>query len=82
MATTLPDTAIAAANNGSNINVYFQQTDGSIVEHTLRQRGGKWSWKESTNKPVSAGSAKIFTPLAATIVVGDNDDDAAEVSRC
>jgi hypothetical protein len=79
MATTLPDTAIAAANDGANINVYFQQTDGSIVEHTWRQRKDKkWKWQASSKLPLAAGVAKFFTPLAANIKEVDDDDDSVE----
>ncbi|KAF7181192.1 hypothetical protein CNMCM7691_000321 [Aspergillus felis] len=66
MATVLHDTAIAASNNGSNINVYAQQRDGSVVEYTYRP---DWSpdWEKSDFLPVAAGEAKLFTPLAANV---------------
>jgi hypothetical protein len=66
MATILLDTAIAASNNGSNINVYAQQTDGSVVEYTYRS---DWSpkWQKSDFSPVAAGEAKLFTPLTANV---------------
>ncbi|EED12704.1 fucose-specific lectin FleA [Talaromyces stipitatus ATCC 10500] len=69
MAHTLPDTAIAASNNGSNINVYFQVTDGSIVEHLYRFIPGSdsASWIPNPDPVVKAGEAKFFTPLAAHV---------------
>lgn len=74
MATVLADTAIAAANDDSHVNVYAQLTDGTITERMYRN--GKW--KTSTKNPAESGKAKLFTPLAASIEATD-DDDATEV---
>ena len=76
MATALPDSAIAAANDGSKINVYSQLTDGTLVEHFFRN--GKW--KTATKNPADPGKAKLFTPLAASIEAVDDDGDSTNVS--
>ena len=69
MATPLLDTAIAASNNGSNIFVYFQSEDGSVVEHNYRS--SKKSWKQSLHAPLGVGEARLFTPLAANVEIND-----------
>ena len=60
---TLPDTSIAAVNNGATIRVYSQDKDGSIREMTNDNGWHNTNW-------LAKGQVKLGSPIAATLKKG------------